>query len=167
MAGLGDTRLGDDATEVCRMARGIEGRARGEALMRTLEGLDSKQRAAALEARTGVTRVNWQSAGSHKDENDIWRGGVALGSYGDAAAREFGVIDDARGWGRYNGRIYQWTEGKAMVVVVVVVVYAPDAQYDVLNKERGDYSQRLGQRAAVIVEGTTPAKWKPGKWADG
>ena len=48
-------------------------------------------------------------------------------------------------------------------MVVVVVVYAPDAQYDVLNEERGDYSQRLGQRAAVIVEGTTAAKWKPGK----
>ena len=37
VAGLGDTRLGDDATEACRMARGIEARARGEALMRTLE----------------------------------------------------------------------------------------------------------------------------------
>ena len=160
VAGLGDTRLGDDATEVCRMARGIEGRARGEALMRTLEGLDAKQRAAALEARTGVTRVNWQSAGSHKDESDIWRGGVALGSYGDAAAREFGVIDDARGWGRYTGRIYQGKGGKAMVVVVV---YAPDAQYDILNEERGDYSQRLGQRAATVADGTTAGKWKPGK----
>ena len=47
--------------------------------------------------------------------------------------------------------------------MVVVVVYAPDAQYDVLNEERGDYSQRLGQRAATIVEGTAAAKWKPGK----
>ena len=160
VAGLGDTRLGDDATEACWMARGIEARARGEALMRTLEGLDAKQRAAALEARTGATRVNWQSAGSHKDESDIWRGGVALGSYGDAAAREFGVIDDARGWGRYTGRIYQGKEGKAMVVVVV---YAPDAQYDILNEERGDYSQRLGQRAAVIADGTAAVKWRPGK----
>ena len=69
--------------------------------------------------------MNWQSAGSHKDESDIWRGVVALGSYGDAAVREFGVIDDARGWGRYTGRIYQGKEGKAMVVVVV---YAPGAQ---------------------------------------
>ena len=49
------------------------------------------------------------------------------------------------------------------MVVVVVVVYAPDAQYDVLNQERGDYSQRLGQRMAAIVEGTTASKWKPGK----
>ena len=41
VAGLGDTRLGDDATEVCRMARGIEARARDEALMKALEGLDA------------------------------------------------------------------------------------------------------------------------------
>ena len=96
--------------------------------MKALEGLDANQRAAALAARTGATRVNWQSAGSHKDESDIWQGGVALGLYGDAAAREFGVIDDTRGWGRYTGRIYQGKEGKVMIVVVV---YAPDAQYDV------------------------------------
>ena len=70
------------------------------------------------------------------------------------------MIDDARGWGRYTGRIYRGKEGKALVVVVV---YAPDAQYDALNEERGDYSQRLGQRAATIVEGTTAVKWKPGK----
>ena len=89
VAGLGDTtRLGDDATETCRMARGIEARARGEALMKTLTGLDANQRAEALVARTGATRVNWPSAGSHKGECDIWRGGVALGSYGDTAARE-------------------------------------------------------------------------------
>ena len=131
VAGLGDTRLGDDATETCRMVRGIEARTRGEVLMKTLKGLDANQRAEALAARTGVTRANWQSAGSHKDESDIWRGGVALGSYGDAAARGFGAIDDARGWGRYTGRIYQGKEGKVMVVVVV---YAPDAQYDVLNE---------------------------------
>ena len=65
--------------------------------MKALEGLDANQRAAALAARTGATRVNWQPAGSHKDESDIWRGGVALGSYGDAAAKAFGAIDDARG----------------------------------------------------------------------
>ena len=87
--------------------------------MKSLTGLDATQRAGALAARTGATRANWQSAGSHKDECGIWRGGVALGSYGDAAAREFGVIDDARGWGRYTGRIYQGKEDKVMVVVVV------------------------------------------------
>ena len=92
VVGLGDTRLGDDATETCRivtrMARGTEARARGEAFVRTLAGLDAaSQHAEALAARSGVARLNWQSAGSHKDECDIWRGCVALGSYGDAAAR--------------------------------------------------------------------------------
>ena len=67
VAELGDTRLGDDATEACRMARGIGARARGEARIKTLEGLGTNQRAAALAARTGATRVNWQSSGSHKD----------------------------------------------------------------------------------------------------
>ena len=110
VAGLGDTRLGDDATETCRVARGIVARTRGEAFMRTLTGLDTAQRTEALAARSGVTRVNWQSAGSHKDEYDIWRGGVTLGSYGDVAAREFVVIDDARGWGRYTA-----TESKVIL----------------------------------------------------
>ena len=70
------------------------------------------------------------------------------------------MIDDARGWRGYTGRISQGKEGKVMVVVVV---YAPDAQYDVLNEERGDYSQRLGQRAAALVKRTMAAKWNPGK----
>ena len=100
-----------------------------------------KRRKNAKIRKNFCTCVNWQSAGSHKDECDIWRGGVSLGSYSDAAAREFGVINDARGRGRYTGRIYQGKGGRAMVVVVVV--YAPDAHYDVLNQERGDYSQRL------------------------
>ena len=37
---LGDTRLGDDATEIFRMARGIEARTPGEALMKTLTVLN-------------------------------------------------------------------------------------------------------------------------------
>ena len=77
-------------------------RGRGEALSRTLVGLDRTQRAEALAARSGDTRVNWKSAGSHKGECDIWRGGVALGSYDDAAVREFGVVDDARGRGEVH-----------------------------------------------------------------
>ena len=97
VVGLGDTRLGDDATETCRMARGLVARTRDEAFIRTSTGLGAAKRTEALAARSGATCVDWQSAGSHKDECDIWRGGVALGSYGDAAARAFGVIDDARG----------------------------------------------------------------------
>ena len=77
--------------------------------MKTLEGLDANQRAAALVARTGATRVNWQSAGSHKDESGIWRGGVTLGSYGDAAAREFGVKTTLEGGG---GKLVEYIKGR-------------------------------------------------------
>ena len=52
-------------------------------------------------------KVQSTSAGSHKDENDVWRGGVALGSYDTALQRLFTVMGDCRGWGRYQGRIYQ------------------------------------------------------------
>ena len=74
-----------------------------------------------------AAKVQWTSAGSHKDVNDIWRGGVALGSYDTAVLRPFTVMDDCRGWGRYQGRIYQGRGGKRMVVVMV---YAPDAQHE-------------------------------------
>ena len=47
--------------------------------------------------------------------------------------------------------------------MMVVVVYAPDAQFEESNQERGGYSQRLWQRAAGVVDGTAAAKWKPGK----
>ena len=36
-------------------------------------------------------------------------------------------------------------------------------QVSVSNQERGDYSQRLGQRAAAVVGGTAASRWKPGK----
>ena len=77
MAGLSDTRLGDDATETCRIARGTEARARGEALMKAREGLGANQRAAAFAARTGATRVNCLSFGEAisvgKDRLSLWR----------------------------------------------------------------------------------------------
>ena len=103
-------------------------------------------------------KAQWTSAGSYKDESDIWRGGVALGSYGTAVLRLFTVMGDCRGWGRYQGRIYQGRGGKRMVVVVL---YAPDAQHDE-GSTRGDYSQRLGDRALASGKGLTVDKWKPG-----
>ena len=104
VAGLGDTRLGDDASVACTMARGCEGRAVGQAYMQRLEGMTKSERNVSLAARAPRgRRVSWRSAGSHKDEYDIWRGGVALGSYGDAAEREENVISDGRGWGAAAG----------------------------------------------------------------
>ena len=120
------------------MARGIQARAAREreeaALADAADGDEGREQGTVKPAT-----VQWTSAGSHKDENDIWRGGVALGSYGTAVLRLFTVMDDCRGWGRYQGRIYQGRGGKRMVVVVV---YAPDAQYEA-GSARCDYSQRL------------------------
>ena len=59
VVGLGDTRLDDDATETCRMARGVVARERCEAFTRTLAGLGAAQRAEALAERSDATRVNW------------------------------------------------------------------------------------------------------------
>ena len=47
--------------------------------------------------RVGFT---YDAAGSHKTANGVWRGGVVLGSLGEANKRLEGRIDDCRGWGR-------------------------------------------------------------------
>ena len=52
--------------------------------------------------------------------------------------------------------------GKGGVVMVVVVAYAPDLTYDHGDRECGNYSQRLGERAAATTSGEQAAKWKPG-----
>ena len=203
MVGLGDTRLGDDPSELTRMARGIQARVAREREEATLTGavdvnegrdkgehsdrhstaaaptaeakshrrmVPGSERTTSSSAVSGVravsyafdgtvtapscpvitagevcdagsvvrsnsnevivthtgmgacgrtqpsakpAKVQWTSAGSYKDENDIWRGGVALGSYGEAVLRLFTVMDDCRGWGRYQGRIYQGRGGEA------------------------------------------------------
>ena len=105
VVGLGDTRLGDGASEVSRMARAVLGRANDESLSRRLGGLSGPQRAIARTQHGKAAQASWRLA-SHRDEKHIWRGGVALGSYGDAALREGAIADDARGWGRYCERIY-------------------------------------------------------------
>ena len=67
----------------------------------------AKQSKPASNQRRKQPKVNWISAGSGKDKNDAWRGGVALASVGDAAMRQQQEITDCRGWGRYLGRIYR------------------------------------------------------------
>ena len=157
VVGLGDTRLGDDSSELTKMARGVQVR-----VAREREAVARANATGGDEAPNRGTgkpdKVQWTSAGSHKDENDVWRGGVALGSYGAAVLRQYALLEDCRGWGRYQGRIYQGKGGKRMVVVVM---YAPDAQYDE-GSSRGDYSQRLGERAKAVGQGATSDKWKPG-----
>ena len=64
------------------------------------------------------------AAGSHKTANGVWRGGVVLGSLGEANKRMEGRIDDCQGWGRYIGRVYRGASKKTMIVVET---YFPDA----------------------------------------
>ena len=62
--------------------------------------------------RLGLT---YDAAGSHKTANGVWRGGVVLGSLGEANKRMEGRIGDCRGWGRYIGRVYRGASKKRMV----------------------------------------------------
>ena len=62
VVGLGDTLLGDDASEVSRMARGVMGRVNDEALTVKLRGLDAQRRAKAS------MRMFWKQEGEFSDE---------------------------------------------------------------------------------------------------
>ena len=70
--------------------------------------------------------ATWHSTGSSADTNGVWRGGVALGSYGEAQQQVHGHITDCRGRGRYRGAIYQGREGRRLVVVQA---YFRDSKY--------------------------------------
>jgi len=96
VVGLEDMRLGDVAAEMSRMARGVTGRTSDEQRRRHSVGLSEEQRAAVMTQRRNATKVQWDSAGSHRDENGIWH---AAGSYGEVEARASRSILDCRGWG--------------------------------------------------------------------
>ena len=107
--------------------------------------------------RVGLT---YDAAGAHKTANAVvWRGGVLLGSLGEANKRMEGRIGDCRGWGRYIGRVYRGASKKTMVVVET---YFPDATYESDNATREDYSQTLGARAAAALPGVSATRWKRG-----
>ena len=80
-----------------------------------LRGLGKLERKRLQPQQPKPSKVQWDSAGSYKDEDDIWRGGVAMGSYASADARAAGTLQDCRGWGRYMGRIYVGKGGATMV----------------------------------------------------
>ena len=101
--------------------------------------------------------MTYSAAGSHETANGVWRGGVVLGSLGEANKRLEGRIDDCRGWGRYVGRVYRGASKKTMVVIET---YFPDATYESDNATREDYSQTLGARAAAAPPGASATRWK-------
>ena len=166
VVGMGDTRLGGDASDMARMTRtALNGLYNNDTNIHNNntsgeQGIDTRptagQAAERPRLRVGLT---YDAAGSHKTANDVWRGGVVLGSLGEANKRMEGRIDDCRGWGRYIGRVYRGASKKTMVVIET---YFPDAAYEADNTSREDYSQTLGARAAAALPGVSAARWKHG-----
>ena len=79
VAGIGDTRLGDDITSFITPVKHA--------------ALAEHERAAEAIGDSGTgspgrpITSSWHSPGSSADRNGVWRGGVALGSYGEAQQR--------------------------------------------------------------------------------
>ena len=167
VVGMGDTRLGGDASDMARLTRtALNGLYNNDTNIHNNDNTNDERSAdtrptAGQSAKRPRLRVGltYDAAGSHKTANGVWRGGVLLGSLGEANKRFEGRVDDCRGWGRYVGRIYRGASKKTMVVIVT---YFPDAAYESDNATREDYSQTLGARAAAALPGVSAARWKHG-----
>ena len=92
VAGIGDTRFGDDITLFTTALKDA--------------ALAEQERAAEATGRNGggppgrPITATWHSPGSSADRNGVWRIGVVLGSYGQAQQRVHGHITDCPGgWG--------------------------------------------------------------------
>ena len=152
VAGIGDTRLGDDITSFTTSVKHA-------ALAEHARAVEAVEGSGAGPPGRPITS-SWHSSGSSADRNGVWRGGVAMGSYGEAQQRLHGHIIDCRGWGRYRGAIYQGREGRKLVVVQA---YFPDSEYVKTEKRCGNYSFELGALAEAAPSGTSRSSWKPGK----
>ena len=64
----GDTRLGNDAAKMNRMARGVMGRISDEQRRRDSAGPSEEQCAVAMAQRRKVGKLQWDSAGSHSSQ---------------------------------------------------------------------------------------------------
>ena len=86
VAGIGDTRLGEDITSFTKSVKHA--------------ALAEHERAAAAVDGSGAgsparpITSSWHSSGSSADRNGVWRGGVAMGSYGEAQQRLHGHVID-------------------------------------------------------------------------
>ena len=127
VAGIGDTRLGDDITSFTAAVK----RA----------ALAEHERAAEATSCSGAglpgrpITASWHLSGSSADRNGVWRGGVALGSYGEAQQHAHGHVVDCRGWERYWGAICQGRKGRKLVVVQA---YFPDSECVMTEKRCGN-----------------------------
>ena len=162
VVGFGDTRLGENAGIMDRLTKRamIERREERQRQRDTSTTVGSGQQTTMTKSDASVTtpKVSWSSAGSSKNRNGAWLGGVTMAAVGEAAKRQQQEVVDCRKWGRYLGRIYR---GKNKKTMVVVQVYFPDAQYSSTSKAES-YSQLLGVKAAAVTQGTPAGRWRLG-----
>ena len=137
VVGFGDTRLGENAGIMDRLTKRAMVERREERHRqrdtRTTVGRGQQTTRTNGDASMMVTKASWSSAGSSKNRNGAWLGGVTMAAVGEAAKRQQQEVVDCRKWGRYLGRIYR---GKNKKTMVVVQVYFPDAQYSSTSKRR-------------------------------
>ena len=155
VVGIGDTRMGGEANAMADYAN-YEMRL----FQQELHDWECSLPGVQPRLKPRQVQYGWSAAGSHRNTNGIWRGGVALAAGDEALRRQQCSIDDCRDWGRYIGRVYKGSEKRKLAVVQV---YTPDTTCDVNNDDRGDYSQELGRKAASIKGGVTNNKWSIGK----
>ena len=163
VVGFGDTRLGENAGIMDRLTKRamIERREERQRQRDTSMTVGRGQQTTRTDGDTSmtVTKASWSSAGSSKNRNVAWLGGVAMAAVGEAARRQQQDVVDCRKWGWYLGRIYR---GKNKKTMVVVQVYFLAAQYSSTSTAES-YSQLLGAKAAVVVTQGTPAgRWRLG-----
>ena len=91
VAGMGDTRLGGGASDMARLTRtALNGLYNNDTNIynnntNNEQSTDTRPTAAEQpRLRVGLT---YDAAGSHKTANGVWRGGVVLGSLGEANRR--------------------------------------------------------------------------------
>ena len=162
VVGFGDTRLGENAGIMDRLTkRAMVERREGRQRQRdtnTTVGNGRQTTVTERDVRVVIPKASWSSAGSSKNRNDAWLGGVTMAAMGEAAKRQQQEVVGCRKWRRYLGRIYR---GKNKKTMVVVQVYFPDAQYSSTSKAES-YSQLLGAKAAVVTQGTPAGRWRLG-----
>ena len=59
------------------------------------------------DASMAATKASWSSAGSSKNRNDAWLGGVTMAAMGEAAKRQQQEVVDCRKWGGVLGAYIQ------------------------------------------------------------
>ena len=104
VVGFGDTRLGENAGIMDRLTKRamVERREERQRQRDTNTTVGNGQQTTMTKRDVSVTtpKASWSSAGSSKNRNDAWLGGVTMAAVGEAAKRYQQEVVDCRKWGR-------------------------------------------------------------------